>query len=53
MGMEFQILNLKKLVRFHKKYNKTITLSAVRPPARFGAIKISETKSNILRKNLN
>ena len=37
-------INLKKLVRFHKKYNKTITLSAVRPPARFGAIKISGNK---------
>ena len=29
-------INLKKLVKFYKKYNKTITLSAVRPPARFG-----------------
>ena len=33
-------LNLKKLVEFHKKNKKLITLTAVRPPARFGVIKI-------------
>ena len=33
-------INLKKLVNFHKKNKKIVTLSAVRPPARFGAIKI-------------
>ena len=33
-------INLKKLVRFHKKYHKTVTLTAVRPPARFGVIKL-------------
>ncbi len=37
-------INLNKLVKFHKKHNKMITLSAVRPPARFGAIKISGSK---------
>ena len=33
-------VNLKKLLKFHKKNNKLMTLTAVRPPARFGAIKI-------------
>ncbi len=33
-------VNLDKLVKFHKKNKKLITLTAVRPPARFGAIKI-------------
>ena len=33
-------VNLKKLIKFHKKKKKIMTLTAVRPPARFGAIKI-------------
>ncbi len=33
-------VNLKKLVAFHKKNKKFLTLTAVRPPARFGAIKL-------------
>ncbi len=33
-------VNINKLVSFHKKKKKLITLTAVRPPARFGAIKI-------------
>ncbi len=33
-------INLKKLVRFHKKHKKISTLTSARPPARFGAIKI-------------
>lgn len=32
-------VNLNKLVNFHKKNNKLVTMTAVRPPARFGAIK--------------
>ena len=35
-------INIKKLVQFHKK--KLITLTAVRLPARFGAIKIVNEK---------
>ena len=31
-------VNLKKLLKFHKKNKKLVTLTAVRPPARFGAI---------------
>ena len=34
-------VNLKKLLKFHKKNNHYVTLTAVRPPARFGGIKIS------------
>ena len=34
-------VNLDKLINFHKKNKKLITLTAVRPPARFGAIKIN------------
>ena len=37
-------INLKKLIKFHKKKGKIITLTAVRPPARFGAIKIVNNK---------
>ena len=32
-------INLKKLLKFHKKNKRLVTLTAVRPPARFGAIK--------------
>ena len=32
-------VNLKKLLEFHKKKKKLVTLTAVRPPARFGVIK--------------
>ena len=34
-------VNLKKLIKFHKQNKYFVTLSAVRPPARFGGIKIS------------
>ena len=37
-------VNIKKLVKFHKKNKKTVTLTAVRPPARFGAIKLQGNK---------
>jgi len=33
-------VNIKKLLTFHKKNKKLITLTAVRPPARFGVIKL-------------
>ena len=37
-------VNIKKLLKYHNKYKKIGTLTAVRPPARFGAIKISKNK---------
>jgi len=33
-------VNLTKLLKFHNKNKKLVTLTAVRPPARFGAIKL-------------
>ena len=42
-------INLKKLLRFHIKNNKLVTLAAVRPPARFGAIKINGNLVNYFK----
>ena len=33
-------INLEKLLKFHKKNEKLVTLTAVRPPARFGVLKL-------------
>ncbi len=33
-------LNLKHLLKFHKKNKRLVTITAVRPPARFGALKL-------------
>ena len=35
-------VNLKSLLKFHKKNKKLVTLTAVRPPARFGALKLKD-----------
>ena len=35
-------VNLEKLIKLHKKNNKQVTLTAVQPPARFGALDIDE-----------
>ncbi len=37
-------VNLKKLIAFHKKRKNYVTLTAVRPPARFGGIKLRGQK---------
>ncbi len=37
-------ININKLLKFHRKTKGLGTLTAVRPPARFGAIKLSGTK---------
>ena len=34
-------VNLKKLLKFHKKNKKLATLTSVRPPARFGVLKLN------------
>ena len=34
-------VNIKKLLNFHRKYKKLVTLTAVQPTARFGAVKFS------------
>ena len=41
-------LNINKLLNFHKKNKKIATLTAVRPPARFGELKIQ--KAGLVRK---
>ena len=38
-------INIRKLVKFHKKNKPIATITAVRPPARFGSIKIK--KNNV------
>ena len=35
-------INLDKLLKFHKKNNKTLTITAVRPQARFGELEIKD-----------
>ena len=43
-------VNLKKLLQFHKQNKKAlVTMTAVRPPARFGAIKIKRNKVSVFR----
>ena len=37
-------IDLDKLLEFHENHNKMVTITAVRPPARFGKLKISEGK---------
>ena len=37
-------INLEKLLKFHKKNKKLVTLSAVRPPARFGVLTLNGQK---------
>ena len=42
-------VNLKKLLKFHKKNKRLVTLTAVRPPARFGAIKFKGQHVSIFK----
>jgi glucose-1-phosphate cytidylyltransferase len=42
-------INIKKLLSFHLKNKKIATLTAVRPPARFGAIKLDGKKITYFR----
>ena len=37
-------VNLKSLERFHKKHNRLVSVTAVRPPARFGEILLKKNK---------
>ena len=45
-------INLNKLIKFHKRNKKMITLTAVRPPARFGAIKVNGNYVKFLGKKI-
>ena len=42
-------IDINKLLKFHKKHKKIATISAVRPPARFGFIKLKKNKVNCFR----
>lgn len=46
-------INIKKLITFHKKYKNIVTLTAVRPPARFGAIKVKNNKAITFKEKSN
>ena len=37
-------VNLKKLLKFHLKHKKLVTVTAVHPPARFGELEINDHK---------
>ena len=37
-------ININELITFHKDHGKMVTISAVRPPARFGALKLDGSK---------
>ncbi|MFC1595701.1 glucose-1-phosphate cytidylyltransferase [Candidatus Margulisiibacteriota bacterium] len=41
-------VNINSLLEFHQKHNKTVTLSGVRPPSRFGDILIDKDSGKIL-----
>ena len=42
-------INLGKLLKFHNKHKRIATISAVRPPARFGFIKLNQNKVRCFR----
>ena len=44
-------VNIKKLLQFHKKNKKLATLTTVRPPARFGAVKLYGNKVKYFKKS--
>jgi len=46
-------INLNKLLKFHRKNKKLVTLTAVRPPARFGNLKIQGHNVEYFREKLN
>ena len=37
-------ININKLINYHKSNNKIVTMTVVRPPARFGAVKLKGNK---------
>ena len=46
-------VNLKNLLTFHNRSKNFVTLTAVRPPARFGGIKISGKKVKYFKEKSN
>ena len=45
-------INLPKLVKFHKKHKKVVTLTAVHPPARFGELKLSGNVGKVKKNHI-
>ena len=43
-GDGISTVNIRKLIKFHKKHKKMLTVTAVRPPARFGEISIQSNR---------
>lgn len=41
-------INIEELVSFHKSHGKMVTLTGVRPPGRFGELKISDDSSTVI-----
>ena len=37
-------INIRELISFHERHKKIVTMSAVRPPARFGALMLKDDK---------
>ena len=46
-------IDLNKLIKFHKKNKKVVTMTAVRPPARFGSIKIKGNQVSYFKEKSN
>ena len=42
-------ININELIDFHRNHKKMVTISAVRPPARFGALRLEGTKVKTFR----
>ena len=42
MVMAFPMLILRQLLKFHKEHKKHLTVTAVRPPARFGYLSLEK-----------
>ena len=43
--------NLSKLLNFHLNHKRIATITAVRPPVRFGELVLQKIKSKVLKKN--
>jgi len=41
-------LNIQNVVDYHKKHGKLVTVTGVRPPARFGELKINESTNQVV-----
>ena len=44
-------ININNLLKFHKNHGKIATLTASRPPVRFGELSLNRNLSNHLKKN--